>query len=61
MVISEQEKRLRGERGREREEKRKVFAVDREITGFIMLSWLILSISSDGVAAGTGETLVFER
>lgn len=60
MAISVPEKKR--ERNGEREqkkEKRKVFRVDREITGFIIFSQLILSITNDRVTAGTLKQLVF--
>lgn len=48
-----------GEKQRERKEEEKVFTVDREITGFIIFSQLILSITNDRAVAGTVKELVF--
>lgn len=63
MAISVPEKKEREmERGREgakKKKRRKVFRVDREITGFIIFSQLILSITNDRVTAGTLKQLVF--
>lgn len=49
------------ERGREgaKKKKGKVFRADREITGFIIFSQLILSITNDRAMAGTLKELVF--
>lgn len=38
---------------------KKVSRVDREITGFIIFSQLILSITNDRATAGTVKELVF--
>lgn len=46
-------------RKKKREKKGKVFRVDREITGFIIFSQLILSITNDRATAGTLKELVF--
>lgn len=54
------ERERKGERGVGSEEE-KVFTVDREITGFIIFSQLILSIISDRMVAGTEEKFVFEK
>lgn len=60
MAISVAEKK---ENEREQKKKGKVFRVDREITGFIIFSQLILSITNDRATAGTVKELlfVFER
>lgn len=57
-----------GEKEREREKesqeekRKKVLRVDREITGFIIFSQLILSITSDRVTTSTkGLVFVFEQ
>ena len=56
MAMSVAEKR---ERVQKKEKKEKVFGVDREITGFIIFSQLILSITNDRATAGTVKELVF--
>lgn len=72
MAISVAGKKKRArEQGREgeREQKKrkkkkgKVFRADREITGFIIFSQLILSITNDRATAGTLKepVFVFER
>lgn len=48
-----------GEREGECKKKKKLFTVDREITGFIIFSQLILSITNDRAAAGAVKELVF--
>lgn len=59
-ICGRKKKRAR-ERGREgaKKKKGKVFRADREITGFIIFSQLILSITNDRAMAGTLKELVF--
>lgn len=60
MAISVSEKKGREREGEtERTKKGKAFRVDREITGFIIFSQLILSITNDRPTAGTVKELVF--
>lgn len=51
--------RERGREGAKKKKKGKVFRADREITGFIIFSQLILSITNDRATAGTLKELVF--
>lgn len=63
MAIFEPGREKKKREGREREweikKKEKVLRVDREITGFIIFSQLILSITNDRVTEGPLRKLMF--